>query len=831
MRDYDLSEIVIPEVYISDANVAKAYIDGINESHESFWHIIELMEQHIEGKKPKDPRKLRDQGKSWVNNWNYGKARAKIEKTVAENIDTVLNSLFLMSVSFKELSEEDKKDAVLGVLDNDEYADFVANVIESTFNDTLDREMRLIAFLNILEYNATTWGWSVATKDYKTDWMGEAHHIRAIGFEDKSKPDNILGYATFDEIDGKELWRTWSEFKNSKNLTSHTDTDGNSYKKSPSGWIIEGLEEALYHAYDGKFNHEGKPENVLANFESIIPDYIANPSYMMQNTDSIEIAKIYKFEFDKKKFTVTYVAYNNSWKNHKQHGSMYRYKEGHPEFTKMDAHDPTYLLFQRTEEIDCQDDALTIIQDSGFTPNGYIQEMRGIAKYAVEDSIRFNRKKNSIEDKLILSGSPHIRKDSSGRGDTGPQFQPSQGYTVVGDGYSFLPDQPRFDLNNHMLSINMDEGHYNREIQHFDPQVSGRLSSRPVTKEVEVLSQEVSVTKGSKIEIKLRCYSKLVLGMLKGMSFHMGKTNASALTNDAESGFNFFKDQCLRHLAQVGIDNEDKLKKVMEMIDDVSIEASMSNPEAIIEQLNQTENPYVRARLNRMLAINRGFSRKEIKLMHPMIYKPKSLTEERIAAFENNILKDTAEVVFSASDNHPSHLNMHFSKVFGVFEEMAVSNVDPVPLFNWANRITEHIGFHVDALLKTQYISEQIKTKYLNGYKQLLVAIKDAQAQVNELVNKIKQQQEAQAQAQQSGGEVDPKVMADIQNERIKLQNREQIAAIRSEFRAKEKQKDAEFRRKLQEESHQDQMRRKRELAELQEEINILKASTKLANN
>jgi hypothetical protein len=825
-QEFDLSQIKFPEKFIASASVAKDYVDGVHSSYDKLWNMIRLMEDHIEGKKPKDPEKLKSAGKLWAANWNYGKARAKIEKAVAENIDTVLNSLMLMTLGFKDLTDTQKKDEDYAWAQVDEMRDMAAHLLEGIINQTIDREARLLAFINIIEYNATTWGWGAVTHDPLCDWMGKAHHVRSIAFDQKAKPDNVKGFVTFDTIDAKELWRTYTEYADSPNNYYEEDCDGKTDKKSISGWNITGLEEAIFYSYKGKFDEKGKANTVLNSFQDILPEFLKNSSGTILNTTDVPIAKIYTFEMDKNKFTRTYVAYGAGWKGELEGNGVVRYGNDHPRSSKMATINPGHLLFQLTDEIESQEEKVSLVVDSGFTTDGYIHSFRGLARYAVEDSIRFNRKKNSIEDKLIFSGSPTIRKSTQAKGDIGPKLIPSQGFSILGDGYDYVPDQKPFDLSNHINSIQMDENDYRRETEHHNPAVSGKLSSRPVNSEVEVITSEVRRIEGSKLNIKLRCYSKIVMAIIRGLSTHVVSSPKNDLVKEGESGLKFFKERCFKLLGPLGIDTDVKLKKMLDLIDTVNLDKAMGDPNAIIQQLQQAETPWKRLRLNRMLALAQGFSRSEVNNLFPVVEVPRSMSHEARAAFENALFATTAEIVFSPDNNHISDLSIHFPKIFGLFEQIGASQDDPIPTFNWLNRLVEHAGFHVDALLKTPYISEEVQEKWLNAYKQALKGIESIKPQIEEMVAKIQEEQQAQAEAQaQQGGGIDPKVQAEIENKRIKLANDMEVKKMASEFRAGEMAKTNEMKRKQNEETHADKRRRTEELAELKKSIKLMETA------
>jgi hypothetical protein len=229
-----------------------------------------------------------------------------------------------------------------------------------------------------------------------------------------------------------------------------------------------------------------------------------------------------------------------------------------------------------------------------------------------------------------------------------------------------------------------------------------------------------------------------------------------------------------------------------------------------------------------MLALARGFSRRDINTLHPLQPKTDSLDKTKMAAVENILFRTSEEVVFSPNDDHLGDLDIHLPKVYALMEMIQAGGIDPAEGYNWLARIMQHSGMHLDALLKTPYILDQIKEKYLKTYKDLMVAQVGIKTMVEEYAKQLAKQQEQQAAAQQQGQQMDPKDQAKIEMEWAKLQNKEEIAALRSQFRADEKAKDNELKRKQKEEDHQDKLRRTNEMQEMKKQIELMKASVSL---
>lgn len=836
-NEIDLSSFNWPDKFISDAGVAKQIVDGITSSHSEYWGLIERMEDHINGKKPKDPIKLRDAGMAWSNNWNYGKASGKIQRVVAENIKSVNDSISLSSISFRRFKEGDEKNPELQFLLSPEIRGIISTIISSVFTSTLDRETRFTSFLNKIEYNSYSFGWCAVTNDINNDWMGNAHHVREIGFKDKTKPNEIRTFSVFDVVDGMELWRLWNKYKKNQSIFKvEEDSDGNKYHiPYTGGWIIEGLEEALFYSYNGKLVNEDKPTVHMDSFEKIVPEFMANPSLMTLNTEKVNIARIYNFEFNGD-FTVSYVAYANNWYSSGENGCRAKCcsgkqpanNEAGPKGVRDSFMSPKFLLYQKTFKNITQDDAIVVIQDSGFTVDGNIQDMKGAGKPAVEDSIRYNRKKNNIEDKLLFSGSPFFRQTTAQDGES-LRLTPSQGFVLASEGFSLLDNQPQINLQNHVLSLQMDEREYDRDTIHFDPKIGGQLTSRPVKDEVRVKEQEMRRLSGSKSDVKLRGYQRLLFNILKSLTRMIGK-NGSEISKDAKAGVEYFEEELLDGLKDFGVKGREELKNVLNSISDLALEPTIGDIQAIKEMLSLSETPYARRRLIRMLFLAYGLPRGELNRLFPVITDDmRSFGDERVAAIENDLFWSTKEVVYSDRDDPVVHLQIHFNKIANVFDQISNISVDPLAGYNYIAYQLEHCIMH---LMKME--SNPFFNKYYDQFKEVYdrftKGLNSLKGQIQKLAKKINQQKQQNQQSQGGDENIDPEVKAKIDMDWYKMKAGIELNKIRSDTRAKEKMKDNDFRRRLEQEKHEISMNRMKEEGELKKELQLMEESIKLGS-
>lgn len=489
---------------------------------------------------------------------------------------------------------------------------------------------------------------------------------------------------------------------------------------------------------------------------------------------------------------------------------------------------PKFLLYQKNFGKLTQDEAIVIVQDSGFTVDGNIQDMRGVAKFAIEDGIRHNRKKNSVEDKLLITGSPYFRQNSGQDGEV-MRITPSQGFVIVNEGFVPMEKSPDFNLQNHIMSLQMDENEYERETIHYDPKIGSRLTSRPNKDEVRIKESEIRQIAGSKSDIKLRSYRKLFRQMLDSIIYAISNGVSASLDADAKEGVEYFKEELMAELGPLlNIKSENQLVNVLKAISDFSLEPVLLDIQAIKEMMVLSETPYAKRRLQRMLCIANGLPRKELNRMFPVITDDmRNFGDERVAAIENDMFWTTREVTYLDRDEPVIHLKIHFNKIANVFDQVRNVSIDPLKGYNYISWNLEHCLFHLDKLNKNPYYN-----KYFDQFKQIYDGFTKALNSLKGEIQKYaKQLQQAQAQGQQNTQvQLDPETRAKIEMDWYKTKAGIELNKIRSDTRAKEKAKDADFRRQLQLDDHQFKMKLKEDEANLKKESQLIQESIRLGS-
>jgi len=794
----DLQAIDFPKHrLINDASVAHRIMSSAIQSHARYWRVIKNAEEHIGGKKPKDPEKLRAANLGWSANYNFGKARAKIEQGTSENVGEVMRSIAMLGTEFRRPKDDDKDTPILEFLDDEILRDFVAEHVSTVFVNSFSDDPRFSDYSTKIEYISYSYGCCSVTCEGDSDYLGMPVHPLSIAFEDKSRVDDIKTWMIFDVIKADKLWRVWDKIRGQQN--DRTEHGGDGEKQSfRTNWILEGVEDILWRQYRGLITDKtNNSERRVSCWDEVFAEYQKNSSNVITNSDNMRIAKIWNRELDNT-YTETYAVYYPSNEtavaastSSATGTSVTASQEGGPNVTE-------HLLYQKNYGVIKPSDKLSVIRDSAISPDSYIQDYRGIAKFAVEDSVRYNKNQNNLDDKLTLAGSPAIVMPS---GQSAERFKIGvhAGFHMMPPGYQFAPNQPRQDLQPHILSMQFHEAGYQRDTQQFDSKVIGKLSSRPTSDEVGQVGADAAKSVDAKLNIKFTDWGQMFLVMIKRIT-KMKPTDNTPARKVKEYFYSELRWN-LRGLLQ-GKDNKSKDKEINAIIDAISsikIDRIVRDTEAIRLAMQTSETPFEVRRLERMLLLSLGFPRREVNRLKPPLFdQQSSFQDERIAAIENDMFWRTQEIVYRATDNPTIHLDLHFSKLNRVFEMVREQTLDPMEAFNFGVNCLTHSEQHLNKMKDHTFLG-RFYNKYAENMKFM-----------------IKQLQEIKAIAQGNSdqAQIDPEKLAKIQlleMEAIKKEERKEFLT-KAEHRRRDEQlqrgearKDTEAQAKIQRDnlSHQ----------------------------
>jgi hypothetical protein len=737
--------------YISNSTIARSLVDNALESHAEYHSVIRACQKHISGEKPLPPDKLKKMGMAWSYNYNYNKASAKIEKGVADSTAKISASLALGYVTFREGKDSDLKDGILKFLDNNELRGIVAGAIGYALYSTMAKEPRLTGWLNEIEYPTYAFGYCALVFS-EFDWMPTPTPPLSIVFRPKTRPDSINTWITFQTVDAMDLYDRWITGRNEK--IKSTDEDGEVHAIASSGWNIAALEEVLLKAYRGKLSNG----NIAESWEQVIPDYVSDSSSVISQTDSVNIAKIFNKEIDGT-LTETYITYDNSWANQKTNSIS----------------EVNNIIYTKSHGKYNQSKHITLIRDSGFTVDSpSIQDLRGIAKYSVEDSIRYNRLRNGIGNKMQFIGAPMFEQSNTGSGDKF-KVTVSQGFVLLPASHNLIEKQPSFDIGSHISVLQFEENEFGRDTQQFDPSIQGRLTTRPNKSEVNRVTSEIEMTDSAKNAIKFRDYSNTFLSVLKRLP--------SVKTIESDPGYDgkkMFYDAVKKAVSFIETDAD--VNKVLGAIDSFSMEPIVGNMETLTIAMQMAETPFARNRLKRMFLVAKGLPIEEVNLAVPLTAdKNTNLQDERVAAFENDMFFTTNEVIVSGTDDHIVHLDSHITKSARVIRGVQQGAIRTIDAFKYLENILPHCLQHWQMLMEDPI--------YNSKAKEYEVALSEINTAKNNIKSAAEQEMQA-AQEEQQKLVLDPKTEAEIANNNAKTlsdtQRKDWIAQQRTEQRYKQ---------------------------------------------
>lgn len=732
--------------FISSESVAKQIVQSAVNSHWNAWRLIEAQQEHIDGKTPMDQKELEKQGLGWVSNFNYGKARAKIEQGCSRSIAKVTAALTLSYATFRRYKKGDDK--ILEFLDKQEQRGIVASEIGYALSSTLSKETRLSSWLNKVEYPSYSFGYCPLLYN-NHDWIPEPVHPLDIAFRPETEPENIPAYVTFKTVPAQWLYERWIDAKND-DIKSKTDPEGKKTKIASSGWNLISLEKCLLKAFKGKLLDKDGRNGVAESWADVVPYYHKNASWVIQNTEDVNIAKIFYKELDGT-LTETYITYSKINTDEKEAYTTYSDDNG-----------VEGLLFQKNRGVFTQPKFISLIRDSGFTSKtGYIQDIRGVAKYAVPDSIRYNRLRNGANNKMQFIGSPFFEQSTS---QSKEKFKPtvSQGFVLLGQNHKMIERQPTFDISSHLNMINFEEGQYTRDTQQFGSQVEGRLTSRPNSKEVQQVTQEVEFNNNAKNNIKFKDYAQCWFTvLLRFPSVKVKKSDAGW------EGKNRFYETLKKNLAWLKEDLSDSdINKILGAIDSFVLEPIVDSIERIMAGIQMSETAFGRNRLRRMLMVAQGFPIEEVNINIPLIQdKFQNMQDQRIALFENDMFFTTNEILVAGTDDHISHLDTHLPKSQRVIQGVQQGAITPMIAYKYLSNLFPHCTQHYDFVVGDPTMRQKAE-EYLPQLQELKKTIDQLGA-----IAQRQQQEEAKAAAQP---QLDPVTASDIHRKDVKAQSDQQ---------------------------------------------------------
>lgn len=767
---------VLPVPFINSKKVAKQIFDTAVQSHQRAFDAIEVMEKHFSGAKARTQQDLIDRGEAWRNNWSFGKGKAKVDTIVLGGISSIKGAVSLSTVNFRQPTKDDSKKPHLQFLTDQRLRGIVSDSISRVFAEMVELDRRFESFVTSAEYNTTLWGYVPITRE-KFDWMGEARHVTEVYFKPGTTATCIKQWAVRETISGMELYSKWKKL-NGKKLVAK-ELDNKLHHFSRSGWTKEGLEEILLKLYSNSLDEESRDLNrEVKEWAEVTPAFMEAESYNVSNLDDVELFKIFMVESDGS-LTVTYID---------------DYQIDCDGTGNESLASSEYILFQRNYPNIDIDSVINIIRDTGVGSSPEIAHFRGAGKQIAQDSIMFDRHNNELYDKALFSGSPMLQAPGN---NTNARFaiQPKGAFTLVPNDFNFVERQTAFDINPHITIIRHQEAQFNREIEHFDPTIEGKLTSRPTKDEVAEKSKEVNKAKNSRSVVKIKDWERLFNSMFQSLINIKFKEE-----DDGYDGFAYFMEELRAELLELGliVDGDDELtsQQVIEIaksVKRIEIDYLVQDVESITLMLQSVSTQFARNRLERMRAFAMGWSRREINRLFPLNEDTyRNYSDERIAAIENDMFNQTEEIVYEDRDNAKLHLDVHLSKANRVFLDVQQSGRDPVEAFNYLRRLANHSSRHMDKMLSNP-LDQRHAPLYVNAFKKLIANIKYLKSYAEKAAKQLAQQQKEGNQ----NPEIPPIDKAKIDVLWFHALEKEKRTQYLTGVRQKENQEKAEFDRQL----------------------------------
>lgn len=750
--------------YFSDYQTAYNFAEGAQCSHQRFWRLIDAIEQHIDGKKPFPQAKLQEMGMGWAYNFNHGKGRAFLESNVAKFVANVYQSIGLGFPVFRLPKSSDARDKLTSFLADPNATAIVSSAIGCAFSEMLETEGRLTEWVNITEYLSYTYGYAPIIFD-QDDWIPQPQHLKAIAFPAGTTVNDVKSWVTFGSISALDLYDYYVDAKN-KSLSE----DGyNGF------WNIEALEEVLCKLFRGELElpgDRGPSHRPPKTWLEILPSYINNPSVIIGQTSDLNIAKIFYQEMDGNT-TELYIPWNCQWPNKDAYSS--------------DGYISKILYKRHHAKLACE--MISFIRDSGFSSTGELANLSGVGRYVTEDSLRYDKTRNNLGNKSLFAGSPFFEQPST---QTGNRFKLTimAGFTMMPAGAQFPDKQPSFSMAEHIGLLNFEEQEFQRTVNHFSPSVVNSISSRPTKDEIQIASIETSQAKSAKDIIKIQDYGKVLFQILK----RLGSLKLKKVQTGYAGQQSFFK-LVKKYLPDLfPADDEESENNIRELIDSIesySISMPLGDSQTITLAIQMAETPFGRNRYRRAMLLSQGVPRKEVDILIPLYAdKFRSLQDDRIAAFENEMFWSTNEIIFQMTDDHIIHCQSHIAKLTEVIQQARQGQQDIVKAYNYCLALGSHTMQHIGALIDDITLKNQGE-EFMNQMKQ----INEVVSQMAYAAQKQQKQQEELAQQQ---SQISPKdqadinrknqmAQADLQREDFKAQGRMNLSQQREEHRHEEK--------------------------------------------
>lgn len=788
---------------------ASLMIQNAIGAHVSQWEKINnTVEYLMEYKRPVDEHLLLEEKMGWRNNWNYGRGRMFVEQGVTSNVMDMVKTLAMMEVSFNQFDEEKHKNKIYQFIQNERFRFIFGNAISEIFADILEEDVRFHDFLTRIEYSSYLFGYSPVIRD-KFTYLGKPVFLTDIAFEDRTEIYQILNWVVFDNIKGEQLLQKVDKINKLKlKANPYTPDDDEVFHVYENGWVKEGIEELFCrilerndeikeHVTNGELTigEIGEDKQLkITQWEDVETiRQFKGSMWMSINVNNIPIAKIFSTD-EKGNITETHIVCNKSIVSVEDQKC--------PEFS---AECNKYILFIKNQKKIPYTDLINLIKEFAISSTGYIQDIRGVSKQIVEEAVRYDTKRNNIEDKLIVQGSLILSKSEEL---DNPAVKVLGAYTFLPPGVNMAPGQIKVDLNDHIQSINQDDQDFKERVFHYNPQL--QLSNRPTKDEVQLRGNQHSFQRNAKIPSKLRDYAVLFKNILNDLFFEDFENPIDSRMKEE------FENRLINALSEFSITKKD-LDKIIKEISCITLHPVNGDLQSIQTAMPFAQNSDGRMRLIRSYLLALGFSRRDVNMFVEVADFGYQIQQ---AALENAAFYNTSEVVFDQSQDHIGHVTTHFAKFDRIIRGVQAGE-DIVRGFNYLTNGLTNTEKHVNAIASSFFFKNRAK-EFVNIQKAFVKTAK----QISDIINKKKQENQ---QNQSSDMTIPPEELRKIQLLEWQMQKKNERTNWLTAQSAQRKA--IEFEQKLQMKKAESDLvlTQKKEFSDLQKELEQIKAAIKLS--
>lgn len=732
----------------------RSMVDEAIEAHAEYHALIDIQQEHLDGKPPFDPEALKENNMSWMHNRAYGKATAKSEKIVSEKTFTVIGGY---SFGYPIFSIYDKKEHQTEApwLRDEIQRDFYANAIRLAYAVTMEKESRAYDMVSRVCYYSVNWGIGFVTRD-NDDWLGYGQKLTEVFFPRAQEFDQIDSFITFGERNVKWFYQKYLEIQDKPEFPV-------------SAWNIEAIQDIFIWSLGPEFAKDEIKANKIDStnvrrfkWEKILASWEESSFLFSRDTTMVRFAKLWNEEV-KGGVTETYIVYDGG-----DSGSI-----------------TNEILFQTHYSERCIFDFIEYFRDNPITSTGVVQNMRGLARFSVPDSHGYNVKRNAIEDKIMLAGNLQFEQQARNQGEKFDLHMTSVA-TIMPTGFKLVDKAQDPRIQEHIQAMTLDEQTYIRETQHFDPSIAGRLGDRATTKEVERQSMEVSRIQNAKDAVLREDWGRFHKNCLMRLAHDKYK--------DGDNGYK--GQQCfLKELSRAASVPIEEAKKIISYVEDFDMAPILGDSQGMKESIQLASDPYQKNELIRQLLYMMGHSRARIESLRPRLNRFDIVSgESQLADLQNNQLWQQTIPLYNPNNDPKVALDVHFKR-FDEAISSASQGADPVKTLNYLRAGLFFTQNHLRQMSEDPFYGEDAVKPYLSkyqGYQRML-------GQLEDLAKR-------QAIKQQQGPQADPETQQKMQMEAIEFQGKETRKEQNQLAEGERRQQKHDLNMQMQKETHDQQM-------------------------